>query len=66
MTDGVTPNVEVKRADLAEVEPSNEGAQQQTEGAPPVVVAPNPGDDLMLKKAIEVLTSGAKAKRRTA
>jgi carboxyl-terminal processing protease len=66
MTDGVTPNVEVKRADLAEVEPSNEGAQQQTEGAPPVVVAPNPADDLMLKKAIEVLTSGAKAKRRTA
>jgi carboxyl-terminal processing protease len=66
MTDGVTPNVEVKRADLAEVEQSNEGAQQQTEGAPPVVVAPNPADDLMLKKAIEVLTSGAKAKRRTA
>lgn len=65
MTDGVTPNVEVKRADLAEVEPSNEGNQQQTEGAPPVVVAPNPADDLMLKKAIEVLTSGAKAKRRS-
>jgi carboxyl-terminal processing protease len=69
MTDGVTPNVEVKRADLAEVTPP-EGDQnrqgQQTEGAPPVVVAPKPADDLMLKKAIEVLTSGAKAKRRAA
>jgi carboxyl-terminal processing protease len=64
MTDGVTPNVEVKRADLAEVGPSDEGKQQQTDGAPPVVVAPKPADDLMLKKAIEVLTSGSKAKRR--
>ncbi len=68
MTDGVTPNVEVKRADLAEVTPPEEGKQQQpqTEGAPPVVVAPKPADDLMLKKAVEVLTSGAKAKRRAA
>src|SRR5499427_7618185 len=65
MTDGVTPTVEVKRADLAEVESPDEG-KQQAEGAPPVVVAPNPADDLMLKKAIEVLTSGAKAKRRSA
>jgi carboxyl-terminal processing protease len=66
MTDGVTPNVEVKRADLAEVGPSDESKQQQAEGAPPVVVAPKPADDLMLKKAIEVLTSGAKVKRRPA
>src|SRR5262245_34086511 len=68
MTDGVTPNVEVKSADLAEVGPSDESKQQQqqTEGAPPVVVAPKPADDLKLKKAIEVLTSGAKAKRRSA
>jgi carboxyl-terminal processing protease len=66
MTDGVTPNVEVKSADLAEIGPSDEGKQQQSEGAPPVVVAPKPADDLMLKKAIEVLTSGAKAKRRAA
>ena len=68
MTDGVTPNVEVKRADLAEVGTTDEGKQQQqqNEGAPPVVVAPKPADDLMLKKAIEVLTSGAKAKRRAA
>src|SRR5262245_44235502 len=65
MTDGVTPNVEVKRADLAEVAPSDEG-KQQTEGAPPVVVAPKPADDLELKKAIEILTGGAKAKRRSA
>ena len=63
MTDGVTPNVEVKRADLAEVTPSDDG-KQQAEGAPPVVVAPKPADDLEVKKAIEILTSGAKAKRR--
>ncbi len=67
MTDGVTPNVEVKRADLADVGTSDENKQeQQNEGAPPVVVAPKPADDLMLKKAIEVLTTGAKAKRRAA
>jgi len=66
MTDGVIPNVEVKRADLAEVTPSDDGKQQQAEGAPPVVVAPKPADDLELKKAIEILTSGAKAKRRSA
>jgi carboxyl-terminal processing protease len=70
MTDGVTPNIEVKRADLADIGPSDESKpqqqQQQTEDAPPVVVAPNPADDLLLKKAIEVLTSGAKAKRRSA
>ena len=65
MTDGVIPSIEVKRADLAEVTPSDDG-RQQPEGAPPVVVAPNPADDLLLKKAIEVLTSGAKAKRRPA
>jgi hypothetical protein len=62
----VIPNVEVKRADLAEVTPSDDGKQQQAEGAPPVVVAPKPADDLELKKAIEILTSGAKAKRRSA
>jgi carboxyl-terminal processing protease len=66
MTDGVTPNIEVKSADLADVGPSEEGKQPQTEGAPPVVVAPKSADDQMLKKAIEVLTSGAKAKRRAA
>jgi carboxyl-terminal processing protease len=66
MTDGVTPNVEVKSADLADIGPTDEGKQQQADGPPPVVVAPKPADDLMLKKAIEVLTSGAKAKRRSA
>jgi carboxyl-terminal processing protease len=68
MTDGVTPNVEVKRADLADVGGSDDGKQgQQPDGAaPPVVVAPKPADDLMLKKAVEVLTTGAKAKRRAA
>jgi carboxyl-terminal processing protease len=80
MTDGVTPSVEVKRADLAEVtapddsEDNRQPNQQrtpntpQTQGgnAPPVVVAPKPSDDLMLKKAIEVLTSGTKVKRKAA
>jgi carboxyl-terminal processing protease len=75
MTDGVTPSVEVKRADLADVgtpddDDQNKQAQPRTqpqpEGAPPVVVAPKPADDLMLKKAIEVLTSGAKVKRKAA
>jgi carboxyl-terminal processing protease len=82
MTEGVTPTVEVKRADLAEVTPpdeSDDNKQQNqprtpnqpqggapTGATPPVVVAPKPADDLYLKKAIEVLTSGAKVKRRAA
>jgi len=68
MTDGVVPNVEVKRADLAEVigDGNDETRQNQQEGQPPVVVAPKPTEDLMLKKAVEVLTSGAKAKKRAA
>lgn len=77
MTDGVTPSIEVKSAELAEVAPPDESEdnknQQRTPNqpqaapgaAPPVVVAPKPADDLMLKKAIEVLTSG-KVKRRAA
>ncbi len=66
MTDGVTPSVEVKSADLADVGAAEENkqGQQQPDGAPPVVVAPKTADDLKLKKAVEVLTSGAKAKRR--
>ena len=80
MTDGVTPSVEVKRADLADIaapDEEDDNRQQnqqrtpsspQTQGGatPPVVVAPKPSDDLMLKKAIEILTSGGKAKRRAA
>jgi carboxyl-terminal processing protease len=80
MTDGVTPSVEVKRADLAEVGSPEEADQRperkptpapgtapqpQTE-TPPVVVAPKPAEDLMLKKAIEVLTSNTKVKRKAA
>lgn len=73
MTDGVVPNVEVKRADLADVNEDgdqprpNQPRQANTpEGAPPVVVAPKPTEDLMLKKALEVLSSGTKTKRRAA
>ncbi|HMV49627.1 MAG TPA: S41 family peptidase, partial [Blastocatellia bacterium] len=74
MTDGVVPNVEVKRADLADVngedgdqpKPNQPRQANAPEGAPPVVVAPKPTEDLMLKKAVEVLTSGAKTKRRAA
>ncbi len=77
MTENVTPNVEVKRADLAEVNPDeteNENKQpKQQQAAPPApgtpppnIVAPKSGEDVMLKKAIEVLTTGAKAKKRAA
>lgn len=74
ITDGVVPNVEVKRADLAEVtgddsdqpKPNQQRPANSSEGNPPVVVAPKPSEDLMLKKAVEVLTSGAKTKRRAA
>jgi carboxyl-terminal processing protease len=78
MTENVTPNVEVKRADLAEVNPDeneNENKQQKQPPAPaqptpgvtpPNIVAPKAGEDVMLKKAIEVLTTGAKAKKRAA
>jgi carboxyl-terminal processing protease len=74
MTEGVTPNVEVKRADLAEVngdEAETDNKKQPpappTPGAapPPNIVAPKSGDDVMLKKAVEVLTT-AKAKKRSA
>jgi carboxyl-terminal processing protease len=57
--DGVTPNVEVKRTDLAEVAPGSpegqEAAPAEEPGAPPVVVAPKLSDDTMLKKALEIL-----------
>jgi len=80
MTEGVTPNVEVKRTDLAEVTaPDNDDSgraqtqrnqnaapQPQTGTAPPVLLAPKPSDDLMLKKAVEVLSSGGKVKRKAA
>jgi carboxyl-terminal processing protease len=59
MVDGVTPSVEVKRLDLAEVASGTNEDREPSPGeevaVPPVVVAPKPSDDLMLKKAIEVL-----------
>ena len=73
MTDNVMPNVEVKRADLAEVNPDDENkpadktnppAPAQPGMAPPAIVAPKAGDDLMLKKAVETLS--AKMKKRPA
>ncbi len=76
MVAGVTPNEEVKRADLADVttpddaddqqKPANPPQQQQGGNTPPNLVGGKPAEDLMLKKAIEVLTSGQKTKRRTA
>ncbi|HQR32305.1 MAG TPA: S41 family peptidase [Blastocatellia bacterium] len=65
MADGVVPNVEVKRADLADLG-GDDGQRSGTEGQPPVLVAPKPTEDLMLKKAIEVLVSGTKAKKKSA
>lgn len=79
MTDGVTPSVEVKRADVAEVNSPDDGEDERTQpqqprttnppaqqpgATPPVLVAPKPSDDQMLKKAIEVL--GSKAKKKAA
>ena len=73
MTDGVTPNVEVKRTDLADVNPDDADNKQdktqppappQPGTVPPAIVAPKTGEDLMLKKAIETL--GAKMKKRPA
>ena len=65
MADGVVPNVEVKRADLADLG-GDDSQRPGGEGQPPVLVAPKPTEDLMLKKAIEVLTSGAKVKKKAA
>ncbi len=65
MADGVVPNVEVKRADLADLG-GDDSQRTGGEGQPPVLVAPKPSEDLMLKKAIEVLTSGAKVKKKAA
>jgi carboxyl-terminal processing protease len=75
MVAGVTPNEEVKRADLADVAggddadgapQANPPAQQPGGNTPPNLVGGKPAEDLMLKKAIEVLSSGQKAKRRAA
>jgi carboxyl-terminal processing protease len=78
LPEGVTPNVEVKRADLADASTPEDEEEEQpktnrtpspsaTPSATPPVVAPQkPAEDLILKKAIEVLTTNAKAKKRAA
>jgi carboxyl-terminal processing protease len=77
MTEGVTPSVEVKRTDVAEVQTPddnddpNQAAPRQPNAPTPTpkpapAPATKPSEDLMLKKAVEVLNSGAKAKRRAA
>lgn len=76
--DGVLPNVEVKRQDLAAAtipdDTDNEPSPSPSAGAPNKNVTPTPtpagaakpAEDLLLKKAIEVLTTNAKAKKKTA
>jgi carboxyl-terminal processing protease len=63
ITEGVTPNIEVKRPDLAEVNDGEDAAESPVPGAPtpPVVVAPKPADDVMLKKALETMRNRRKA-----
>ncbi len=62
MLEGVMPNIEVKRPDLAEVGDGQGQDDPQGAGAaaPPVVVAPRPVDDVMLKKALETIRDRAK------
>ncbi len=70
MLEGVVPSIEVKRTDLAEVVPPEENEPEARPATPrPGAVpsaAPKPADDLLLKRAIEVLTSETKLKRRAA
>ncbi len=87
MTEGVTPNTEVKLNELAdlvtpedkeETPPTQSQPQNQKPGATPAPSAPataanaastvpaKPAEDFILKKAIEVLTTGAKAKKKAA
>ncbi len=77
MAEGVTPTVEVKRIDIPELQatddnepepnqPRTPATDQPRETPPPIVVAPKPTEDLTLKKAIEVILSGNKAKKRAA
>jgi carboxyl-terminal processing protease len=70
MLEGVLPSIEMKRTDLAEVVPPEEN-EPEARTAPPrpgtvPSAVPKPADDLLLKKAIEVLTSETKLKRRAA
>ncbi|MEP7273721.1 MAG: S41 family peptidase [Acidobacteriota bacterium] len=82
MADGVIPTIEVKRVDVADLNANDDADdnqqntpsqprppqtnEPQPQATPPVVVAPKPADDQMLKKAIEVLTANSKAKKRAA
>jgi len=62
INDGVSPNIEVKRPDLAEVN-EDEKEPANPEGgavAPPVVVAPKADDDVMLKRAVEAIRTKAR------
>lgn len=81
ITDGVVPNNEVKRSELAEVvtpddnEDQPQAQSQNKSGATtsptpaaastPAPTAPKQAEDILLKKAIELLNSG-KAKKRAA
>ena len=77
MAEGVSPTVEVKRIDIPELQatddnepepnqPRTPATDQPRETPPPIVVPPKPTEDLTLKKAIEVVLSGNKAKKRAA
>ncbi len=75
--DGVLPGVEVKRQDLTAFlpedadtapspSPSTEGQNKSATPTPSATpgAASKPSEDVILKKAIEVLTTGAKAKKK--
>ncbi|NDD64847.1 MAG: peptidase S41, partial [Acidobacteria bacterium] len=62
ISDGVTPNIEVRRPDLADVTDDEKAPSTPESGAvtPPVVVAPKAADDVMLKKAVETVRTKLK------
>ncbi|HYE75964.1 MAG TPA: S41 family peptidase, partial [Blastocatellia bacterium] len=79
LPEGVTPNVEVKRAELAEAGTPDDEEEAQpkpnssptttpspTPSVPQVAVPQKPSEDLILKKGIEVLTTGSKVKKKAA
>ncbi|MFN0120071.1 MAG: S41 family peptidase [Blastocatellia bacterium] len=77
MTEGVTPSTEVKPLEVADATTPDESddpppAQQPTQpGAKPTPAAtpapaPKPVEDIILKKAVEIINSGAKAKKKAA
>ena len=78
MTEGVNPTFEVKRVDIPEVLASDDndgeanpqrtpGAEQQpSQSAPAIAAPPKPAEDVMLKKAIEVVTASGQVKKKAA